>query len=388
MQNPQVLFGIDHFLQQVDNFKNLHFALVTNNAATTSERILTRIALIKRGVKLKKLFSPEHGLAAQAEDGAYQSNIIDPITGLPVISLYGDHLAPSKKDIEDVDTVLFDIPDVGCRFYTYLWTMTYVMEACAEFNKSLIILDRPNPVSGDLNQAEGPMLDEAHCSSFIGRWSIPIRHSCTMGELALYFAANQIQNPDLKIIKVHNWKRDQSSKESGWFFTPPSPAIHDEMTALFYPGTGLFEGINVNEGRGTGFPFKIFGAPWINASQIHEAFRGLQLPGVSSQPYTYKPSSGLYADEYCYGLQLIVNDASVFRPVQTGLQLIHLIASLYPEDCDERIYKTRANPTGEKHLDKLTGIYHSFEKIKKGNISDPGQVSSAWKEIIQPHLLY
>ena len=388
MQSQKLLFGVDHFLQRADKFSHLHFALITNDAATTSEGTLSRIALLRKGIKQTKLFSPEHGLTAQGEDGVFQTNITDIATGLPVISLYGDRLKPSGKDLANVDAVLFDIPDVGCRFYTYLWTMTYMMEACAEFNKPLFVLDRPNPVSGDLNLIEGPMLDEANCSSFIGRWSIPVRHSCSLGELASYFAATRLKGLDLQISKVQNWSREQSAGNAKWFFVPPSPAIPDADTALLYPGIGLLEGININEGRGTDDPFKILGAPWINADQIHEAFENLDLPGVMANRYSYEPGFGIYCNKKCHGLQLKIADISSFRPVRTGLALINLIASLYPEYCKERSYKTRANPTGERHLDKLTGIYHSFEQIKNKKLPDLRQDAPAWKEIIRPYLLY
>jgi uncharacterized protein YbbC (DUF1343 family) len=385
---PQVLFGIDTFLSDADKFRNLRLALVTNNAATTSTGMLSRVALLKSNFDLVKLFSPEHGLTAHGEDGAFQEHIIDVATGLPVISLYGDRLKPSEEDLFDIDAILFDIPDVGCRFYTYLWTITYIMEACAEFGKPLFILDRPNPISGDLNLTEGPMLDETNCSSFIGRWSIPVRHSCTLGELANYFAAVRITNLDLRIIHVRNWNRDEKVDQAKWFFVPPSPAILDAETASLYPGMGLLEGINVNEGRGTEHPFKIFGAPWINADKIQKEFENLNLPGLIVRPHSYQPWSGTYRDENCYGLQLKISDASSFRPVRAGIELIQLIASLYPEYCKERSYKTRANPTGNKHLDKLTGVYNSFEKIKNKEMTGLRQDVSGWKKVISPYLLY
>lgn len=384
----KLLFGIDRFIQQKDKFKNLRFALLTNNAATSAVGILSRVALMQSGVYLVKLFSAEHGLTAQAEDGSFQDDIWDPITDLPVISLYGDRLKPSQNDLADVDGVLVDIPDVGCRFYTYLWTMTYVMEACATFKKSLFILDRPNPIGGNLDLAEGPMLDELHCSSFIGRWSMPIRHSCTLGELACYFGATRVKNLDLEIIATQNFKRELSAKSVNSIFSPPSPAIRDAETALLYPGMGLLEGINVNEGRGTEFPFKIFGAPWINASQLHKSFERLQIPGITSQAQSFKPSFGLYAKQYCHGLKFVVTDAFKFRPVLTGLKIIGLITSQYPEYCKERLYTTRANPTGKNHLDKLTGVFYSFEKIKSGEMTAQPLIASAWKKTLQPYLLY
>ena len=388
MENKKLQFGVDLFLQQHEKFRNIRFGLATNNAATTSQGELSRVALLKAGINIIKLFSPEHGLTSQGEDGAYQRNISDPVTCLPVISLYGDNLVPTENDLVDIDIVLFDIPDVGCRFYTYLWTMTYVMEVCEKFNKPLIILDRPNPINSNINVAEGPMLDETNCSSFIGRWSIPIRHCCTLGELANYFKKIYTPNLDLQFIKVENWKREHSVKDAGWFFIPPSPAITDAETVLLYPGIGLLEGINVNEGRGTQTPFKVFGAPWINAVQIQKSFQSLKLSGISSQSITYKPTGGLYENESCSGLQFAITNTSSFRPVQTGLKLIHLITSLYQDHCKERLYNTRANPTGKAHLDKLTGVYHSFKKIKNGVLPETELGNSAWKEIIQPFLLY
>jgi uncharacterized protein YbbC (DUF1343 family) len=389
MEGPKLLFGIDTFLARPDKFSHLHFALVTNNAATTSGGTLSRIALLKKGIKLVKLFSPEHGLTAQGEDGVFQTNSTDSMTDLPVVSLYGDRLKPSEEDLLDIDALLFDIPDVGCRFYTYLWTMTHIMEACAELNKPFVILDRPNPISGDLNLAEGPVLDEMNCSSFIGRWSIPVRHSCTLGELAGYFAATRVKGLDLQISKLQNWQREQvDGGGTGWLFIPPSPAIVDAGTALFYPGMGLLEGINVNEGRGTNRPFKIFGAPWISANKIHEEFNNLRLPGVIARPVSYEPGAGIYCNEDCHGLELRLSDVSSFRPVRMGLELIKLITCMYPGSCQERSYKTRANPTGQRHLDKLTGIHESFEKIRNMQPTDQYYDVSEWKESISRHLLY
>ena len=264
-QQTPVLFGIDLLLTQAANYTAKRMALVCNNASLTNTGITTRAALLQKGFTLVKLFSPEHGLTATGEDGSFQNDSIDTATGLPVISLYGNHLAPLQKDLEDIDVVVFDIPDIGCRFYTYLWTMTHVMESCAANNKELIITDRPNPITGNPLLAEGPMLDEKNCSSFIGRYAIPVRHSCTLGELALYFAAFKIKNLRLTVIPVQNWQRNQSS---GFIFTPTSPAIQNQHTALLYPGMGLLEGINVNEGRGTNQPFNCCGAPWINENDL------------------------------------------------------------------------------------------------------------------------
>jgi len=182
-----ILSGIDLLLASPPAWKGKRIGLVTNHAAVTSGFQSVRMALLQKGFNLVKLFSPEHGLDTSGADGQLMHDGLDKLTGLPIISLYSHKVAPTREDLEDTDVLLFDIPDVGARFYTYLWTMTHVMEACAAHQKMFVLADRPNPLSGNLHLAEGPMLEEANCHSFIGRWSIPVRHSCTLGELANYF---------------------------------------------------------------------------------------------------------------------------------------------------------------------------------------------------------
>ncbi|HLF47144.1 MAG TPA: DUF1343 domain-containing protein [Chitinophagaceae bacterium] len=388
MTVEKTLFGIDEFLKHSSEYKNKRIGLVTNNAATSSYGELTRLALDKKGFRIIKLFSPEHGLDVRGADGSFQDNTTDKLTGIPVISLYGENLAPSENDLSGIDIVLFDVPDVGSRFYTYLWTMTHVLEACSTLNKPLIILDRPNPIGGNLLLAEGPMLDEENCSSFIGRWNIPIRHSCTLGELAGYFIKTKKIIVDLTIVKIENWNRHETKKDISWNFTATSPAIRDIETALLYPGMGLMEGINVNEGRGTDFPFKIIGAPWINAELLVHQFQSLALPGINSNEYVYTAADSVYKNECCRGIKLTIEDASVLKPVLTGLELIRLLIKLFPENCKEKKYPTRANPAGENHLDKLTGVFHSFKKIKSGEIMNEYKKGNNWKEKITPFLLY
>ena len=383
----QVIPGIDSFLEKGESYKNYRLGLVTNNAAFTSERFLSRLALLKKGFNLVKIFSPEHGIFVTGEDGVYQSHSTDIKTDLPVISLYGDRLMPIEEDLADTDVILFDIPDVGCRFYTYLWTMTYVMEACAQYNKQLVILDRPNPIGGDLWKAEGPMLDEINCSSFIGRWSIPIRHSCTLGELANYFSAKKVNGLDLKIIAVQNWKRGKIAGTDGFNFDPTSPAIQNIATALVYPGMGLLEGINVNEGRGTAHPFVQFGAPWINAEELRTTTIQKDLTGIDIKSCSYIPTDSLYKNENCNGLELRITDREKFRPVAFGIDLISAIFKLYPDQAKERAYVTNANPSGKGHLDKLLGIKNSRDLFEQ-KIAIETEVAGAWLIEVGPYLLY
>jgi uncharacterized protein YbbC (DUF1343 family) len=382
----QVIPGIDVFLQDPEVNKNSALAIVTNNAAFTSERILSRLALAEKGFNLVKIFSPEHGISVKGADGSYQKDAIDIKTALPIISLYGDRLMPTEEDLKDIDIVLFDIPDIGCRFYTYLWTMTYVMEACAKYNKQLIILDRPNPIGGNLEMSEGPMLDEKTCASFIGRWSIPIRHSCTLGELANYFSNKKVKGLDLKIIPAKNWKRNQIAR-IGFDFYPTSPAIKNISTALVYPGMGLLEGVNVNEGRGTDNPFMQFGAPWINAEGLQLELKKKNRTGIDLNPCSYIPSDSLFKNETCYGLELNLTDANKFRPVAFGIDLISVLFKLYPHQVKERAYVTNVNVSGGGHLDKLLGIKNAFDLLRS-NASIETNVSQSWAKEIQTYLLY
>lgn len=382
-----VSFGVDNFLKQVQDYKGKRLALVTNNAAVTSRGTSSRLALIEKGFNITKLFSPEHGLSTLGADGAFMNSGFDPVTGLPVISLYGDHLFPTAKELEDVDVVLYDIPDVGCRFYTYLWTMTYVMETCAAVGIPFILLDKPNPISGNLDLAEGPMLDEENTSSFLGRWSIPIRHCCTYGELASYFAAKKLKNLKLTIIPVSNWERNATEPAWGWNFTQTSPAIVTSSVALVYPATCFLEGVNVNEGRGTDTPFSICGSPWINPEELALQFNSLNQKGVFATAAKYIPVDGLYAGKECNGIKLFVTDTSAFRPVATGVELLKLLYRLYPNRLQERLYKTRANPSGEGHLDTLLGVKNAFSKIKAGEAFKL-DIANEWRSLIYPYLLY
>ena len=375
--------GINSFLQLSGPIKSLRYALVTNDAASTSDGILSRMALKRHGFNLIKIFSPEHGISVKGADGVYQYHQTDIVSGLPIVSLYGDRLTPSEEDLADIDVVLFDIPDVGCRFYTYLWTMTYVMEACTLYNKQFIVLDRPNPISGNLNMAEGPMLDEANCSSFIGRWSIPIRHSCTLGELALYFTDKKFKILDVKVVTAKNWERSQIIEN----FHPTSPAIRNIETALVYPGMGLLEGINVNEGRGTDHPFIQFGAPWINAEELQLELKNKNVACFDLKPCSYVPLDSLYNNETCYGLALNLIDTNNFRPVAFAIELISVLFKLYPRQLKKRAYVTNVNPTGSEHLDKLLGIKNAFELLKS-NASIKTDVSDHWSAEIAPFLLY
>lgn len=385
-------FGIDRLLLSSPEWKKMRIGLLTNYAATTSLGISSRLALLTKKFNITTLFSPEHGLDAKGEDGKAMLNSRDQITGLPIISLYGKKLAPGAKDLENIDIMLFDVPDIGSRFYTYLWTLTHLMEACATLKKQLIVLDRPNPISGDLSLAEGPMMDES-VASFIGRWPIPIRHSCTLGELASYFNNKRNLNCSLEVIKCRNWERTGFQPDWGTIFVGTSPAIQSFESMILYPGLCLLEATNISEGRGTDKAFTIAGAPWINGNTLAGVFNQLGLDEVTATPFSFTPVSGKYKGQYCEGVQFHVKQHAYFQSVINGLLLINLIKSLYPQNFKWAPYPTEVNPTGTKHLDKLLGVPNSedlFELPLHQFIASITKLTAAggWKTEMEPYLLY
>ena len=387
-----VKFGIDILLADPPEWKRERIGLVTNHAATTNHLSPSRKALLQRSFNIQKLFSPEHGLDVLGADGHEMKDGTDVLTRLPVISLYSTKLAPSDQDLEDLDIVLFDIPDVGSRFYTYLWTMTHVMEACAKNKKKLIILDRPNPVSGDPGLAEGPILDIAQ-ASFIGRWPIPIRHSCTLGELAVYFNTERKINCPLEVIRCEGWNRTDFQPDWGIDFVPTSPAIQNFQSMLTYPGLCLLEATNISEGRGTKDAFRLAGAPWIKGQSLATIIADIGLDEIHVTAHTFIPSDSKYKGETCNGILINVKHPESFQPVFFGLMLIRIIKQSYPQDFDWAPYPTMVNPTGKQHLDKLLGITDS-EKLFAlplpkfiAEITKLTQCRS-WSEEMRDYLLY
>lgn len=389
-------FGIDVLLTQLPSWQRSNIALVTNHAATTSQFVPSRLALLQHGFNIAKLFSPEHGLDTTGADGHAMDNSIDTLTNLAVTSLYGDKLAPSQTDLTDIDLVLFDIPDVGSRFYTYLWTMTHVMEACAACDIPFVIADRPNPLSGNLLMAEGPMLDESHCSSFIGRWSTPVRHSCTVGELARYFNETRAIHCQLEVFPCINWNRSSYYPDWCHSFVPLSPAISGFESALLYPGLCFLEATNISEGRGTAIPFRVAGAPWLLADKTTDLFNSFIASvsnNVQARPIVFTPTDGKYAAQTCKGVMLHVTDPATFHPVATGWLLIRIIKELHPQWFAWATYPTHVNPTGKQHLDLLagiSGIEQFFETPMSGFIEQMKMRLSTgdWKNSVAPFLLY
>jgi uncharacterized protein YbbC (DUF1343 family) len=383
---PAVSFGVDELSAGRASGlpKSARLGLVTNNAARVASNVdvTGRAALRDAGFNLVRLFGPEHGLSAAAADGAKIADDRDPLTGLPAVSLYGEKRRPSPEELADLDAVLFDIPDVGARFYTYIWTLSHVLEACGEGGKPLYILDRPNPIGGDLTAAEGPMLDEANISTFVGRWSSPIRHSLTVGELATLWNAERKIGAELHVVKCAGWRRANHWPATGLPFVAPSPNMRDYAAALLYPGTCLVEGTNLSEGRGTDAPFRLIGAPWLDAHALADALIARRPPGIGVTPVTFKPDSRKHANEVCQGLRLSIADAAAARPVAFGLCLIATALKLHPDRFEWL-----------KSFDRLAGRAEVREAIAR----DPAGVvdhldkwtrAEGWTERVQPHLMY
>jgi uncharacterized protein YbbC (DUF1343 family) len=274
--------------------------------------------------------------------------------------------------------------------------MSHVLEACAALDVPLVIADRPNPLSGNLALAAGPLLDEAHCSSFIGRWSIPVRHSSTLGELARYFNASRNIGCRLDVVSCQNWRREMVYSDWRNSFVPLSPAIPAFESALLYQGLCLLEATNCSEGRGTATPFRVVGAPWLRAAETADLFNATvaEIPGqVFARPVSFTPTEAIYGGQKCNGVMFHVADFADFRPLDAGLLMVKVIKGLHPGAFEWATYPTHVNPTGRNHLDLLLGMAGA-ESVFDGplaefvaatrKLTDPGD----WSNRMQPFLLY
>ena len=384
-------FGIDILLQNRPTWKKDRIAMLTNDAARTNKGVISRLALKDAGFNITTIFSPEHGIHTIGEDGVMMQDGIDALTSLPFISLYGEKFMPTEDDLKDIDILLFDVPDVGTRFYTYLWSMTYWIEAGAKYNKQIIILDRPNPLSGNQSLCEGPMLDES-ISSFIGRFNIPVKHQCTLGELARYFNTTQNWNANLKVIQCEGWKREQLFNDWNLKWVNPSPALQNFKASLLYPGLCFFEATNVSVGRGTDYSFEWIGAEWMNLSAMLMVGQNLMREDLTIE--TLSLPIILHGNMIqTKGIRIKVIDPSFYNAVLNGLLLLKLVKDIHPQDFKWMPYPTSVNPTGKNHLSLLLGIPDAEQIfdlplqqwLQKMNVLIKVE---AWRKNIEPYLLY
>ncbi|MGE7760467.1 exo-beta-N-acetylmuramidase NamZ family protein [Peribacillus sp. NPDC097895] len=330
-KKQKVRTGIEVLLKEEKNvLRGKKVGLITNPTGIDSK--LTSIVDLLHDdpdIQLTALFGPEHGVRGDAQAGASVEYYIDKKTGLPVYSLYGKTKKPTPEMLKDVEVLVFDIQDVGTRYYTYIYTMAYAMEAAKENDIPFIVLDRPNPQGGE--SVDGPVL-EPEFSSFVGLYPIPLKHGMTVGELATLFNKEFNIGADLKVIQMKGWKRDMDYDDTGLPFVMPSPNMPTVSTTFVYPATGLIEGTNVSEGRGTTKPFELIGAPYINSDELAAKLNALRLPGVKFRAASFTPMFSKHAGTLSHGVEIYVTDREEFKAVPTGLHIIKTIHDLYPGD--------------------------------------------------------
>ena len=354
---PKVLNGIDVLVQQTyAPLSGKRVGLITNHTGLAANGTSTIDLLFRSGVcNLVALFSPEHGIRGVLDSQVSSSQ--DEETRLPVYSLYGETQRPTSEMLKGIEVLVFDIQDIGARFYTYVTTLAYCMEEAARAKIPLYVLDRPNPIGGV--KVEGPMLD-ADKRSFVGYMPLPVRHGMTIGELARYFNAENKIGADLRIIHMVGWRRDFYFEDTGQLWVNPSPNMRSLLEAVFYPGVALLESSNVAVGRGTDRPFELIGAPWIEPRRLAAELNAARIPGVKFVPLYFTPTSSTHQGQKCGGVNLHLTDREKFNSVLTGLHLVSALNKLYP---------------GQFQVDRvlrLLGNERALNAIKAGQL--PAQV--------------
>ena len=384
---PNTLYGID--LLQRDTFqplRGLRVGVLTHLAATdsrlrTTHSLFARQADVLFGCQVAAFFAPEHGLAGSEADGVHITTQADPLSGLPVYSLYGESLRPSSDMLTGLDALVCDLVDVGARYYTFLWTLSHAIEAAGELGLPIYILDRPNPLGGRMMAGGG--LDEG-ISSLVGRYDMPILHGMTLGEVALYLNERYSPSPaSIHIIPCAHWRRDMSFHQTGQPWIPPSPNMPNLSTAIHYGGSCLLEGTSLSEGRGTALPFQIVGAPFISDPyRLADVLNGQDWQGVGFRPIFFRPTSSKYAQQLCGGVQVHITDVTRFHPLTVWLGVLGILTRAYGEQV-----------TYNAHFDQLAGGPRLRLALEKGEslqpILDEWQAYAAnFAQARQPYLRY
>ncbi|MCG3205873.1 MAG: hypothetical protein KCHDKBKB_02596 [Elusimicrobia bacterium] len=327
----QVSLGIDELERsRFEQLQGRRVALITNHTGLNREGESTVDILFNAPyVQLICVLSPEHGFRGTDEHGQNVGDGIDPKTKLPIYSLYGSTNRPTSRMLQNVDTLVFDIQDIGTRFYTYITTMGMALEEAAKRKLRFVVLDRPNPIRGDI--IEGDILDP-DIRRMTGYFQIPVRHGLTVGELALWMNQTQNLQADLWVIPMRNWKRSDWFDQTGLEFVPPSPNIRSLNAALLYVGVGCFEATNVAVGRGTDTPFEIFGAPWIKSKALVAFLREKNFPGVLFETVEFTPTTDIYAGQLCQGVRLILTDRARVRPLQIFQETFLFLRKAHPQE--------------------------------------------------------
>lgn len=393
-----VRLGIDGLLyNRQELLRGKRVGLVSNYTVTDAEfrpviRLLAEQGKAQKssvdgGIRwqLTKLFGPEHGVKNSAKEGEHVANSIDEGTGLPAFSLYGESRRPSQEMLSDLDVLVIDLHDIGCRYYTNMNTLAYCMEACSEIGLPCVVPDRPNPINGI--SREGNILDMTY-KSFVGMHPIPNRHGLTMGELALLIN-DSLQKPcDLTVVPMVGWHREMLLSETGIPFVPSSPNTASLDMCLLYPGTCLFEGVNLSVGRGTAHPFETIGSPFVKANELTDWFNSQGLPGVKGRPIYFVPTYSQYTGEMCEGIALQITDRRVLEPVKTGITLLQGIAEFYADDFQFLGVDRPGNP----FIDLLAGTPALRTLVEQGRaieyLTDSADKLEAFNRDIKDYEIY
>lgn len=357
MSDQTVLPGIDNFLNN-KLYKNKNIGLITNQTGITSRGVPTWKALLKEGYRLKTLFGPEHGFRGEAQDAVSVEDSL--FMGIKTYSLFGERLSPEINMLEEIDLLLYDIQDVGCRYYTYLYTLANTMEVCEKTDTKMVILDRPNPIGSF--EVEGNIISPEY-SSFLGGYGLPNIYGLTIGEFAKYLKLYYYKNIEMEVVPLQNYTKDMSYEETGLPWVYPSPNIPSLNTVVVYPGTCLFEGTNVSEGRGTSRPFEVIGAPWIDGENLREALCELALPGVVFSSLFFTPTFSKYKNVSCGGISIHIENKNTYRPLYTGIKILNEIYTLHARDFK---WKQDWEENGKYFIDKLAGS-NSLRKMMDAN---------------------
>ncbi len=343
---------------RADELAGKRIGLVTNATGIDGEfRSNIRLLAEHPMCTLAALFAPEHGISAVHQDGCEVSTGKEPHTGTVVYSLFGAIRKPTIEMLQGIDLLIYDIQDIGARFYTFITTLAYLLEAAAEQDLPILVLDRPNPIGG--LSVEGPLL-EPELRSFIGAGRLPIRHGLTVGELAHFFRHGRQLDLDLTVISMQGWQREMWYDETELPWVMPSPNMPTLDTAIVYPGACLVEGTNVSEGRGTTRPFELIGAPWIDADNLADQLNHESVPGVHFRPAHFMPVFSKHRDTVCHGVQLHVLDRDLFAPVAAGVALLETIRRMYPNDFRWMEHHSRYS------IDRLAGTTELRRQMEAG----------------------
>jgi len=387
-----VRLGVEVLLQDRRSIpKGARVAAVVHPASVLCNLQHAADALFEdKSIRLVSLFGPQHGARGEKQDNMIESEFYcDPETQLPVHSLYSGTRRPTEEMLSDVDVLLFDLQDVGTRVYTFIHTMAHCLEACAQFGKSMVVLDRPNPIGGE--GVEGNLL-KPEFRSFVGLYPIPMRHGMTTGELALFFNQEAGIGCNLTVIPMQGWRRQMWFDQTGLKWVMPSPNLPTLDSAMVYPGMVLVEGTQLSEGRGTTRPFEMIGAPFIEPRKLARQLNSLALPGALFRPAYFEPTFQKWAGVMCGGVQIHVMDREQYEPCLAGIMALSTIRTLYPES-----FKWRSPPYEYEYeklpIEILCGGPEIPSLIEAG--VSPDAIRGSWKQDVAdfrarrtPYLLY